>query len=411
MATFKAEVSPHIRKDGTRLVKIRVTHRGTPRWVATPMYAEPRQLTRSLKIKDHSLIEKCDKIIHEWRSIVVDLGSYADTLSVDELIEALKAGSSARQGFRLDIVAYLRKLAKGRKPNTAHNYNVLAASLTQYADGRVLDIADITPAMLSDYERWMRNKLMSANTIYLYMATLKAAHNRARLEYNDEDSGIIRVTRRPFEKYHIPQLPAPSARGVTLEVLQAIADLEDDTRINSLRNFGRDILMLSFALGGMNYADLYNAPYSAWCGDYIEYHRQKTTDARADKALFRVRIEPEVRRLVEKYLDPKRKTLFLFRHRYTSSTAFASVVSRAVGVVEAAVPAQRHYTYYSIRHTYATLARNVLDIDKYTVHELLNHTDKSMRITDRYIERDWQPLYDAHRKIILLVDWSKICCG
>jgi hypothetical protein len=43
------------------------------------------------------------------------------------------------------------------------------------------------------------------------------------------------------------------------------------------------------------------------------------------------------------------------------------------------------------------------------VHELLNHADKEMKITDRYIERDWQKLFDAHKRIVALVDWSKIC--
>lgn len=61
--------------------------------------------------------------------------------------------------------------------------------------------------------------------------------------------------------------------------------------------------------------------------------------------------------------------------------------------------------------TYASLARNTVGLDKYTVHELLNHSDNEMRITDRYIERDWQRLYDTHRKVITLIDWSKICKG
>ena len=58
-------------------------------------------------------------------------------------------------------------------------------------------------------------------------------------------------------------------------------------------------------------------------------------------------------------------------------------------------------------HTYASLTRNTVGLDKYTFHELLNHSDNEIHITDRYIERDWQRLYDAHRKVITLVDWSK----
>jgi hypothetical protein len=52
---------------------------------------------------------------------------------------------------------------------------------------------------------------------------------------------------------------------------------------------------------------------------------------------------------------------------------------------------------------------NAAGLDKYTVHELINHADKEMKITDRYIERDWQRLFDAHAKVVRLVDWGPIC--
>ena len=74
--------------------------------------------------------------------------------------------------------------------------------------------------------------------------------------------------------------------------------------------------------------------------------------------------------------------------------------------IERAVPYKRHYTFYAARHTYASLAYNVAKIDKYTVHELLNHSDNEMKITDRYIERDWQRLFDAHEKIVRLIKWD-----
>lgn len=408
MATFKIRVSPHRKADGTRNVQIRVFHNGKGTSVSTPMFAEPYQLTRSLRIKDHALLESCEKIIHEWRRAVVELGSVADTLSVQELITMLRASGENRYGFRLDFVAYLREVARHKKANTAHNYTVVASSLDHYVKGRTLDINEVSASFLVGYEGWLRNRNISPNTIYLYMSAIKAAFNQARLTYNDDDIGNIRVRVNPFAKYHLPQLPAPSARGISLETLQAIANLDDESRVNSRRNFARDIFMLSYALGGMNYADIYSLPYASLRKGYIEYHRQKTADARADGALYRVRVEPEVQPLVARYLDPTRQRLFRFHLRYTE-TSFKAVVSQAMHTIVETLPYERHYTFYAARHTYATLARNIVGLDKYTVHELLNHSDSSMKITDRYIERDWQRLFDAHRQVILLVDWSKIC--
>lgn len=166
--------------------------------------------------------------------------------------------------------------------------------------------------------------------------------------------------------------------------------------------------MLSFALGGMNGVDLYNLPASAWHDTYIEYNRTKTKEARADKALYRVHIHDAVRPLIERWRDPYGKRVFRFYTKFTEAS-FAPNISNSMKLVEKVVKFHRRYYFYSARHTYASLGYNLASIDKYTVHELLNHTDKEMKITDRYIERDWQKLYDAHDKIIELVDWTKIC--
>ena len=46
--------------------------------------------------------------------------------------------------------------------------------------------------------------------------------------------------------------------------------------------------------------------------------------------------------------------------------------------------------YYAARHSWATLAVNKVGIDKYTVHAALNHIDEAMKVTDIYIERDFE---------------------
>ena len=88
--------------------------------------------------------------------------------------------------------------------------------------------------------------------------------------------------------------------------------------------------------------------------------------------------------------------------------ADAMVKAANVKLIGKVVKYERKYIFYSARHTYATLAYNACAIDMYTVNELLNHSDQKMKITDRYIERDWQRLFDAHAKVVRLVDWTKI---
>lgn len=409
MVTFTVRIGVP-RQDGTRNVGIKVTANRTNTTVGTSMYVTSKQLSRSGKLRDQRIIDACEDIMRGFRSAVAELGSIADTMTAREVVDYIKKYEQPNGVFRLNFVEWMRQLADSKSASTGHNYRVAATSLERYFGAHTLDINELTAQVLTLYEKWLRNESIAPGTIVQYMTLIKSAHNAARYKHNDEDAGIVRIVRTPFSKYKIPQAPAPSARGVDLATLQAIVNLPDDTRINSVRNLTRDLFALSFALGGMNYADIWALPYSALHGNYIEYNRRKTRGARIDNALYRVYICPEVRSLLNLYLDPTKKRLFRFHLKYTEYS-FVMTISRGIKLLEEAVPYERHYTFYAARHTYASLARNVVGLDKYTVHELLNHSDAEMRITDRYIERDWQRLYDAHAKIVKLVDWSKICKG
>lgn len=406
MATFRFYADSYTREDGLRAVRVRVYHNGASTALSTPYFVDKTQVTKGGKIKDAAIVDACNELIRNWRNSITNYGSAIDALDVKELVAMLK--QSKGDGVGLDIVEHIYKVAESKRAaQTRHNYRVVAASLSRYLDGRGLDINQLSHQVLSAYEEWLRKDGKTPGTILQYMSLIKSAYNTACLWYNDEDADKIVVTRQPFRRYKMPSVPVVAPRAIDLATLQAIANLPTEPRFNSQRNLGRDLFMLSFGLGGINYADLYALPYDALKGDYIEYKRQKTKHSRADEALYRVYICDEVRPLLTRYLDPTRKRLFIFHRRFPAGN-FPTKVSCAVKAVEKAVPFERHYIYYSARHTYATLAYNVANIDKYTVHELLNHADKEMKITDRYIERDWQKLFDAHKRIIALVNWEKI---
>lgn len=395
------------RDDSTYNVKMRVTHQRTTVRIGTSIYVPASLVTPKGHIKDPRIAAVCDSIVAKWRGYIIDLGEAAQYYSVHQVVDYIRQREAEGLAFKLDFVDFMREVASSKRPSSRHNYLNAATSLARYAGASSPDVADITSLYLTRYEAWMRHEELSPNTIYLYMSLIKAAHAEAKFRYNDEDKGIIRIPQSPFSKYRMPSKTMAKPRSVDLDTLQAIADLPNVNRVDARRNLGRNLFMLSFALGGMNVADIYNLPYDALRGDVIEYCRQKTRRVRIDEARYRVRIEPEVRAFVHSFIDPSKHRLFSFYESF-SQTSLLEVVARAMRSVEAAVPYSRHYTFYSARHTYATIARNVVGLDKYTVHELLNHSDSEMRITDRYIERDWQRLYDAHRRIVTLIDWTRL---
>ena len=406
MATFKTVVGP-IKKSGTANIKIRIVCRSTNTLVSTSIEVSPSQLSRSGALRDQHVIDACENLLREWRAAVAELGAAAAEYDAKQLAAYLKRYGGSCDSFRLDFVEWMRTLANTKGRSTGHNYMVVANSLARFFNGRSTDINDITAQVLSAYLEWLRREGIAPRTIVQYFSLIRAAHNAARYKYNDEDMGIVRVARQPFSKFKAPKEPAPEPHSIDLATLQAIADLDDDKRINTAQNYVRDLFMLSFGLGGMNYVDMYHLPYNALKGDYIEYRRQKTRGARVDGALYRVKVCPEVMPLVQRWLDPGRKRLFRF-YEIVSWSSLPTTIYRMMSIIEQLCPFGRHYTFYAARHTYASLGYNVVRIDKYTVHELLNHSDEKMRITDRYIERDWSRLYEAHAKVVRLVNWSKI---
>ena len=63
--------------------------------------------------------------------------------------------------------------------------------------------------------------------------------------------------------------------------------------------------------------------------------------------------------------------------------------------------------HYSARHSWATIAYNDCGIDKYVVHQALNHVDPTTAITDIYIKKDWSVIDRANRKVLDLVRIKK----
>lgn len=210
----------------------------------------------------------------------------------------------------------------------------------------------------------------------------------------------------------------PRKRAITADCLQRIIDLPDEPIADSRRNTARDCFLLSFGLAGMNAADLLSCPAQSLKDEVIIYNRQKTASRRSDKAEMHIRIEPQIAPLVEKYKDPTGTRLFRFHLQYASGDTFNNALNEGLKRIDAALRTDTtgiahsalpdHITFYAARHSWATIARSAaLGIDKYTVHEALNHVD-SMKITDRYIDRDWSVIWNANAAVISLFDWSEV---
>lgn len=413
MATFKAEIYAHQKRaDGTYNIKIRVTHKQRKKYLATPWYVGKEDMTRALKLKNQRYIDMVEDLLRKYRSICNSVGEGLDDMSVEQVVELITRKETDKP-FDLDIVDYTRKfvtkLDKAGRGGTARAYEVAINSLCRFVGRESVSIKEITVQFLTDWIAWIaaqpprKNCKKGDRAQSLYLAQLRAMYNRAKKEFNDEEAGIIRIPFSPFNKVEIPKPSLSRKRALTVEQLHKFSEIPYTTILQpgvNRFNFAKDVFLLSFMLVGMNAVDLYTATDCK--GGRITYQRAKTRNRRADNAEISIKLEPEVMALFEKYRDPSGQRVFKFYKLYSSMDTFCAALNKGLKKLGDIIGVD-DLEFYAARHSWATIANNDAGVDKYTVHEALNHVDETMRVTDIYIRKNWERIDKANRAMLDLL--------
>ena len=226
--------------------------------------------------------------------------------------------------------------------------------------------------------------------------------NEAKKHYNDYDRNIILIGSSPFENFKIPKQEATRKRAISADLIRQIYKLpylynSRGKETQGRYNLAKDCFILSFCLIGINSADLYNC--SELDSNVITYYRTKTTSRRVDKAKMQVKVPALIMPLLKKYRDIKGQRIFNFYHHYSTADSFNKAINYGLKEIGKLIGVD-DLEYYAARHSWATLAVNKVGIDKYTVHSALNHIDEAMKVTDIYIERDFEPENEANRLVM-----------
>lgn len=428
MATFKALIRPEQQKsDGSYNVKIRVTHNRKTKYISTPFFVTGKEIVKrkkdgkeDVRIKNQSVLDKTDEIILGYKRKIVQFGMSIDAWDVDKLIANLNASTET---FKLDFIGYgndyVARLMENGKESTGKAYQVALNALRRFVGRDDLDISEITVKFLQAFEKFLKEepKLTGSHrrnkppkhkekgrSMPSYLAKIKTIHAAAKLEYNDEERGIINIPYSPFSRYKVPAVGRSEHRVLTVEQIQRIIDLpykKETLKGFSMYNIAKDVFLLSFALMGMNLADVYEAEPIR--DDILSYKRKKTRTRRNDEAEIKVRIEPQIKPLVAKYKGVNKA--FLFGEHYAQKSVLDRVVNRGLKLVGEDIGVS-NLTYYYARHTMASICANKLGIDIARVDEMLNHSDPKLALARVYIEKDFKPLWEANKRLLDLFDWS-----
>ena len=388
------KVKTNIKKDGTYNCVIRITHKRQSKYIATPIYVVPNQLTKSDDIKDPNIKDALNTLVKKYRERIVLIADRIEYFNIDDLIAFV-----SRSVDDIDFVKYGLDFTANLSAGTKSNYRTVINSLIDFG-GSSISISKINSSFLRKFEaylfaprkisridRWGNSiqsleAPVSPRSLFNYMNALKTIFKAARDEYNNEETGDIRIPFYPFKAYQIPIPPKSKKRNLDLDPMLEIINGE---------GFGRDVYMISFLLCGMNTKDIFNATVIK--NGRIEYNRSKTRGKRSDEAFISIKIEPELIPLLNKYRDTSGKRVFLFHTIYKESRNFTQYANNSLKKI---LPGKT--TYYA-RHTWANTARNKCGVSKDIVSESLNHTTGN-NVTDTYLERNWSAIDEANRKVI-----------
>lgn len=414
MATFKAVVLPHQQKsDGSYNVKIRVTHNRKSKYIPTTLVAYKKDLTSKLQIKSNSaLMFSCSKVIEPMVTALSHLGyAVLEDMDVSEVISYVE---QKRKVFRLDFFEFADEYVSKQSEGSQKVYNWILGVFERFLGKRECDINDINkdmvyrllsyiesvPKMVRSKEGGVvpsskkRNVASSQKSCILYLATL---HRAAKERYNDEDAGIINIPRSPFLKIKLEKVQSKGPDSLSVEEMQRV--ISYDGELTRKQRVAVDLFILSFAFRGMNIADLYELKKPK--GEFT-YYRKKTRTRRRDRAETRVLVPECLDKYISRVTDGEELISKAYKgndpYRFTSN--ISSCITRAIQKILG-----RRVSFYAARDTFATLARNVCEVDSLVVDESLVHSSK-VSLLDAYVQKDWSVIHKVQMSVISLFSWE-----
>lgn len=404
MATFKAIVRTP-RKDGFYQVYIRVMHNRQPGYIKVDKMVTKKELDRNGDIKDPFVMQYCSLRIMEYSNRL--LSKDVEAWTVKQVVEFLE---SADDDICFSDYArkYHDRMIDNGQQRSARNYEMAYNHLERFAGTTRVKFSQLTSHFIS---AWIKTMEHTARAKEMYPVCIRQIFRAAQVEFNDYDSGVIRIRTDPWVKAKIPTADVPEKKAITAEACRAFfsAPIPDNGRVAPLSEVGRDTAQISLCLGGINPVDIFNLQKKDLQNGILCYHRAKTKGSRSDGAYFEMRVPPILHSLFEKYSTPDDDPyLFSFHNRFAHSDSFDANANTGIKQVckSMGIPQEDWYCCYTFRHTWGTIAQNDCGATMEEVGFAMNHSQRHTKVTRGYVKIDFTPAWELNEKVIDFVFFS-----
>lgn len=396
MASISATILKHHKKqNGTWNVKIRISQKGSSVYMDTSITAAKEDLDTKLRLKKIFIDRFLSAELNRLREEVNALGIKGELMTAAQLKQYFE-----RKDETLDLFLFFEEWKERYQgsPNTIIKLGDSIKRLKEFVKSDQLSPLDINVKFLQDFQIFLRTPIRkdviargsrSNQTIVTTINNVRTIFNAMKDQYNDEDTGFIKIPNDPFRKLVKVKVKPSENRNLTLEQIKAIRDLELNIEADVI---ARDLFMFSFYMCGINAADIFNN-LGKKHKHRFNYNRTKTENKRSDNAFMSVNIPEEAKNYIIKYSES------LYR-RYKTIKSLNNRLSNSLRDIGELLNIER-LTFYHARHTFASLARNECRFSKDDVAAALNHS--SSTITDIYIAKDWKIVDDVQNGVLALL--------
>lgn len=405
MATFIPCVRKK-RKDGLYPVYIRVSVGTDVVYMKTDKLTTDAYLSKKGEINDPYVMKYCSNRIVEY----VEMLNKVETAnwSAKEIVSYISSGSTDIS-FSLFARKYRDRLINENQERSAKNYTLAIKSLELFAGTNRVYFSHLTSTFIN---AWIQSLAHTHRAKEMYPVCVRQIFKAAQLEYNDYDNGILRITTDPWRKIQIPKSERPEKLAITPQACRAFfsAPIPESKFKSPIPELGRDVALMILCLGGINTVDIYHLKKKDYFNGIIHYQRAKTKKFRTDGAYFEMRVPPMLRPTIEKYLAPEDdEYLFTFHRRYTTSDSFNANINIGIKKMceSMGLPKEEHYSAYTFRHTWGTIAQNDCGASIADVAFGMNHS-AGYNITRGYIKMDFSPAWILNEKVVDLIFFTNI---
>ncbi|WP_321332389.1 site-specific integrase [uncultured Bacteroides sp.] len=276
---------------------------------------------------------------------------------------------------------------------TARAYTSAFKRLTRFTGKADITFAELTPALMKQFEQHLYAAGSKRNSISLYMRMLRSICNQAVRR------GLANI---PHELFHDVFTGTDSCekRAMSPAVIRCLhqADLESKPSLS----FARDMFLLSFYLRGIPYVDLIHLRKKDLNKGVLRYRRSKTN------RLVTVCVEACAMTIFRKYASSAGKSPYLLpvitrtgQEGYRQYQSALRLYNKRLHCLSEMLELKENLTSYVARHSWATAAYRQ-GIPVAIISESLGHASEKM--TYHYLASfDNRTLRKANRKVIALM--------